>query len=158
MRHILILLLALQIGLFSKELKITSDTFSADENRGVSIFKGSVNILQDKDELNASEVSIYTNKNNKPTKFIALGNVSFTIETKQGAKYTGAANRVIYFPVKKEYHFFQNVHLKQLDEKKEISGDEVVLQTLDGKAYAKGMVKKPVIMIFDIDDEQDEEK
>jgi hypothetical protein len=73
MKYLFILLLAVQTGLLSKELKITSDTFSANE-------------------------------------------------------------------------------------KKEIQGDEVVLQTTDGKAYAKGIVKKPVIMIFDISEEKDEEK
>lgn len=158
MKYLLILLLAVQTGLLSKELKITSDAFSADENKGVSIFQGNVNIVKHMDELNASEVTIYTNKQNKPTKFIAIGDVSFVIETKQGAKYSGVANKAIYLPIKKEYHFFQNVHLKQLNEKKEIQGDEVVLQTTDGKAYAKGIVKKPVIMIFDMSEEKDEEK
>ena len=158
MKYIFIVLLALHTGLFSKELKITSDIFSADENEGISVFQGNVNIIKRNDELNASEVTIYTNKKNKPTKFIATGNVSFLIETKQGARYSGVANKVIYFPIKKEYHFFHNVHLKQLNEKKEIQGDEVVLQITNGKAYAKGVVTKPVIMIFEIPEEKDEEK
>jgi|GEM_PF-381643 len=158
MKYILTLLLSLQLGLTAKELVITSDTFSADQNEGISIFNGNVNIIKNNDELNASEVTIYTDKQNKPTKFIAVGNVSFVIETKQGSKYSGVANKAIYLPKEKEYHFFQNVNLKQLDEKKEISGDEVVVQTTDGKAYAKGVVKKPVIMIFDISEEEDADK
>jgi len=156
MKFLLLSLLILQTVLVSKELKITSDFFSADENEGVSIFRGNVNVIKENDELNASEVIIYTDKKNKPTKFLATGNVSFFIETKQGAKYSGTANKAIYIPLAKEYRFFQDVHLKQLNEKKEIQGDEVVLQTVNGKAYAKGMVKKPVIMIFDIDDEEEE--
>lgn len=50
------------------------------------------------------------------------------------------------------------MHLKQLDEKKEIQGDEVVLKLNDGKAYAKGIVQKPVIMIFDLAKEDEEQK
>lgn len=117
MKH-LFLVFTLGSLLFSQELKITSDLFNADEKQGLSVFTGHVNIIKHHDELNASEVSIYTDKENKPTKFVAIGNVSFVIETAQGAKYSGVANKAIYLPNKKEYHFFQDVHLKQLDEKK----------------------------------------
>jgi lipopolysaccharide export system protein LptA len=144
--------------LFAQELKITSDFFNADENQGISVFTGHVNIIKHNDELNASEVSIFVDKKNQPTKFVAVGNVSFVVETKQGARYSGVANKVVYLPNEKEYHFFQDVHLKQINEKKEIQGDEVVLQILDGKAYAKGLVKKPVIMIFDLGQEKEETK
>ena len=97
---------------------------------------------------------VYTDKQNKPVKFIATGDVSFVIETKQGAKYSGVAGKAIFLPQEKEYHFYQDVHLKQLNEKKEIQGDEVVLEIIAGKAYAKGVVQKPVIMIFDIAEDE----
>lgn len=155
MKQLLLLALLLSSITYAQELKIKSNSFKADENSGVSVFSGDVNIIKSSDELNASEVTIYTNKQNKPTKFIAFGDVSFFITTKQGAKYSGVANKVVYIPATKEYHFFGNVHLKQLDEKKEILGDEVVLKTVGGEAYAKGMDKGPVIMIFDIDEEKE---
>lgn len=148
------LLFILGSSLFSQELRVTSDIFNADEQSGVSVFEGNVNIVKHHDELNASKVEIFTNKQNKPTKFIATGDVSFVIETKEGAIYSGKANRVIYMPMKKEYHFFQNVHLQQINEKKEIQGDEVILKITDGKAYAKGIVEKPVIMIFDMSENE----
>jgi len=156
MKYLFMLLLTLQTGLLSEELKIKSDFFNADQAKGISVFTGHVNILKNHDELNASEVTIYTNQKNKPTKFIAVGNVSFVVQTKEGEIYRGVANKAIYLPNEKEYHFFQNVHLMQVNEKKEILGDEVVLKTTDGKAYAKGMEKEPVIMIFDIADEKEE--
>jgi lipopolysaccharide export system protein LptA len=115
---------------------------------------GDVNILKGADELNASKVTIFVNKEKKPTKFVADGNVSFSITSKKGTVYKGVAGRAIYLPNKKEYYFYDNVHLQQLNEKKEIMGDEVVLKTIDGKAYAKGMKKEPVIMIFNIDEEK----
>jgi len=148
------LLLTMTISLSADELKIKAKSFTSDQNTGISIFSGDVNIIKKNDELNASEVTIFMDKNKKPSKFIAIGNVSFALETKDGAKYQGVAGKVVYLPNKKEYNFYENVHLKQLNEKKEILGDEVILNTTDGKAYAKGLKKQPVIMIFNIDEEK----
>jgi lipopolysaccharide export system protein LptA len=153
-KKLLLLTIILNTLLFAQELKITADSFKADEEKGVSVFKGNVQIHKKNDDLNASVVTIYTDKKRKPTKFVAVGNVSFIVETKESAVYSGSAGKVIYLPNKKEYYFYDNVHLKQLNEKKEIQGDEVILNTNDGKAYAKGLKKKPVIMIFDIADEE----
>jgi len=155
MKYILIMAVFLQFGLFAEELKIKANSFSADEHKGVSVFSGDVTIKKRNDELNASEVTIYTNKDNKPTKFVATGGVNFKLETKKGAQYEGKANRVIFLPQKKEYRFYENVHLKQINEKKEIIGDEVVLEIENGKALAKGVTTEPVIMIFDIDEEEE---
>ncbi len=134
----------------AQQLKVKANLFNADEKAGISIFEGDVNIVKGTDELNASKVTIYTNKEHQPTKFIAKGDVSFSIQTQNGAVYKGQAGEVIYKPFEKEYHFFKNVHLQQLDEKKEIIGEEVVLKTVEGKAYAKGAKAEPVIMIFDM--------
>jgi len=140
--------------LSAEELKIKANSFTSDQNTGISVFKGNVSIKKTNDELNASKVTIYVNKEKKPTKFIAVGDVSFIITTKEGGIYKGIAGRAIYFPNKKEYYFYENVHLKQLNDKKEILGDEVVLKTTDGKAYAKGLKKEPVIMIFNIEEDK----
>jgi len=153
MKTKLFLLLLSSTLLFSSELHIKADAFNADENTGISIFTGDVNIIKDADELNASKVTVYTDKQNQPIKFVAVGDVSFIVETEQKALYRGKAQRVIYFPKTKEYHFFTKVHLKQINEKKEIIGDEVILKTIEGKAYAKGVNKEPVIMIFKLADD-----
>jgi len=143
-------------SLVAQELKIRANSFHADEKKGISIFEGKVNILRDKDELNAQKVTVYTDKKNQPIKYMAQGDASFTIVTKDGSVYKGTAQKVIYQPNEKEYYFFTDVYLKQLDEKKEIIGNEVVLKTIEGKAYAKGAKSEPVIMIFKMP--QDEEK
>jgi len=150
MKIFIILTFFLASVLVSQELKVKANKFSADEKAGISIFEGDVNIIKGADELNASKVTIFTNKEHQPTKYIALGNVSFKIKTKKGSKYEGVAGKVIFLPIAKEYHFFKNVYLKQIDEKKEIMGDEVVLKITEGKAYAKGVKTEPVIMIFDM--------
>lgn len=150
MKYILILLITFCSNVFSQELQVQAESFHADEKKGISIFQGNVNIIKGSDELNASKVTIYTDKKNQPTKFIMEGKSSFTITTKEKSVYTGKAHKVVYIPKTKEYHFYKNVHLRQLDEKKEIMGEEVVLKTIDGEAYAKGATSEPVIMIFNL--------
>ncbi|MFT7004433.1 MAG: lipopolysaccharide export system protein LptA [Sulfurimonas sp.] len=154
MKLLTILTIFLASSLMSQELKIKASEFSADEKTGISIFKGDVNILKGNDELNATIVTVYTDTNHQPTKYIAEGNVSFNINTEKGSIYKGKAGKVVYKPIIKEYHFFRNVHLRQIDEKKEIIGEEVVLKTIEGQAYAKGAKKEPVIMIFKMKEEK----
>jgi lipopolysaccharide export system protein LptA len=154
MKNLTFLMLFLASSLISQELKVRANQFSADEKSGISIFDGKVNVVKGKDEINAHKVKIYTDKKHQPTKFIATGDVSFRISTKKGSIYKGKAQKVVYKPKLKEYNFFGNVHLQQLDEKKEIIGDEVVLKTIEGKAYAKGAKHEPVIMIFNINEEE----
>ena len=154
MKIFIILIFFLITTLFCEELKVKANKFSVDEKAGISIFSGDVSIVKGVDELNASKLTIYTDKKHQPTKYIALGNVSFKIKTKKGSMYEGVAGKVIYLPLAKEYHFFKDVYLRQLDEKKEIIGDEVVLKMTEGKAYAKGAKKEPVIMIFDMPKEK----
>lgn len=137
----------------AQELKIKANTFDGDEIAGVSIFTGEVNVIKENDELNASKVTIYTDKKRQPTKFVAVGDVSAHIQTEKGAIYNGKAQKAIYYPNKKEYHFFKDVYLQQVDEKKEITGDVVILKTIEGKAYAKGAKSEPVIMIFKLKEE-----
>ncbi|MBU1658372.1 lipopolysaccharide transport periplasmic protein LptA [bacterium] len=154
MKFLTFLILFFTSILISDELKIKADLFNGDEKAGISTFEGNVNIIKGSDELNASKVTIYTDADHQPTKFVAKGNVSFYIKTQQGPTYKGVSQEVIYLPQKKEYHFFKNVHLQQTDDRKEIIGDAVVLKTIEGKAYAKGAKSDPVIMIFKIKEEE----
>ena len=154
----IILLILITIVLNASELQIKAKTFNSDQKKGISIFKGDVNIIKGHDELNASTVTVYTDKEQQPIKYISEGDVSFAITTANGAQYRGKAQKTIYIPKTKEYFFYKDVHLRQIGEKKEIIGDEVVLKTIDGKAYATSKSNKPVIMIFDIKEENEEKK
>jgi lipopolysaccharide export system protein LptA len=150
----LVVLAVFLTSLFSQELKIKAKFFNADQKTGVSVFEGDVNVIKGQDELNASKVTIYTDDEQKPTKFVAQGDASFHIVTLEGAIYGGKAQKVVYIPSKKEYYFYKDVHLNQINDKKEIIGEEVVLKTIEGKAYAKGAKEEPVIMIFNLPDEK----
>jgi len=138
----------------AKELKIKADYFESDEKKGKTLFRGNVYISKGFDEINASKVIIYTNKKREPLKYIATGDVKFRIEDKNKNRYKGKAQKVIYNPNKKVYEFYGNVFITQLNDKKEIKGDEVFLDVTSGKAHAKGVSNNPVIMIFDIKEEE----
>jgi lipopolysaccharide export system protein LptA len=155
MKFIVFYFLFFVITLSAQELRVKANKFSADENKGISIFEGNVNIKKSSDELNASKVIIYTNKKHKPTKYVADGKVSFYIKTKNGSIYKGHAQKVIFKPKEKEYYFYKDVYLSQVDDTKVIIGDEVVLKVEKGKAYATGKKKEPVIMIFNIPESKD---
>ncbi|WP_428737841.1 lipopolysaccharide transport periplasmic protein LptA [Sulfurimonas sp.] len=158
MKTIIFLIVFLQTFLFADELQVKAQKFFADEKAGLSIFEGDVKIKKGYDELNASKVTVYIDKEKTPTKFVAEGNVSFQVETKDQVKYRGVAQKAIYLPITKEYNFYKDVHLKQLGDKKEIQGDEVTLKILENKAFAKGAQKEPVIMIFEFKDKSEEEQ
>ncbi|MBD3796346.1 MAG: lipopolysaccharide transport periplasmic protein LptA [Campylobacterales bacterium] len=155
MKTILFLIALLQTLLLSSELQIKAQSFYADEKGGISVFEGDVNIIKGYDELNASKVTVYIDENKTPVKFIAEVDVSFKVQTKDGVKYEGIAQKAIYLPSTKEYIFYKNVHLRQLGDKKEIKGEEVVLKIMENKAYAKGAKKEPVIMIFEFKEENE---
>lgn len=135
-----------------EELRIKANYFESDQNSGVSVFKGNVHITKGYDEINATKVTIYTDKEKKPTRFIAEGDVKFRLEDQNKKQYSGYAQKVVYFPNKKEYRFYRNVYLYQIGEKKEIRGEEVVFNAIDGKSHAKGQEQNPVIMIFNLDE------
>ena len=158
MKYKLLSILFLVSNLSSSELEIKANAFDADQNSGISVFRGNVKIKKSNDELNASKVTVYTNKKKEPIKFVAVGDVSFSIQTKEKVVYKGVSGKAIYIPATKEYHFFKDVHLRQIGDKKEIIGDEVLLNTIEGKAYAKGVDSEPVIMIFNIADDKNTTK
>ena len=152
MKKLLIFGLALFGTLSAEELKIKADYFESDQAKQIAIFRGHVNIKKRNDEINATKVTVFTDKQRHPIKFIAVGNVSFKIKDEQGKRYTGKAQKAIYLPNKKEYRLYNNVHLHQLGEKKEIIGDEVVFNAATGKSRARSAKNNPVMMIFDLNE------
>lgn len=152
MKFILLIYLLIAISLSAEELTVVADTVEGDELKGVSFLKGNVRMNKGKDELNASCVYIYTNRERKPIKYSAEGNVSFKIVLESGAIYQGQSDRVEFHPDMNEYRFFDHVKLEQLDEKKVIIGEKVIVNVNSGTALAEGSSKKPVRMIFNIKD------
>jgi len=141
----------------AEELKISADLFESDENKGVTLFKGHVVIFKGHDELRADSVKIFTDKKRKPTKFIAKGNVTFTIYANSSEAYKGRAQKAVFLPLIKEYHFYNNVVLTQLGSDNTIKGDTIMVNLTKGTATAQGDSKKPVTMTFQINDESSDD-
>ncbi len=153
MLRTLVLMLLFLTSLLSEELKISADLFESDENKGVTLFKGHVVIFKGKDELRADSVEIFTDTKRKPTKFIAKGKVTFTIHANNTEAYKGRANKAVFLPLIKEYHFYNDVFLTQLGSDNTIKGDTIIVNLTKGTATAQGDSDKPVTMTFQIDDE-----
>ena len=155
MKKILIILSICAMTLVGEQVKIVAEQFDGNEKKGITVFKGNVKITKGSDELNASKVTVYTDKNRNPYRYEAEGDVSFYIDLEENnATYKGDAGKVIYFPNKKKYQFYTNVHLYQLGTNRKIFGEEVKLDAKDGNAQAIGKEKAPVIMIFNVEEKK----
>lgn len=144
--------------LWSEELKVISDNFKGDQQKGISVFTGKVKITKGLDELNASKVTIYTDSEKKPIKYLAEGDVSFYIVTEMNEKYRGKSQTAIYLPNANEYQFFQKVDLLRLDDYRRVKGDKVIVNTVAGNASAESANQEPVVMIFTLQDKKPKEK
>jgi len=138
----------------AEELKVVSDNFKADQQKGVSVFTGHVKITKGLDEMNASKITIFTDKENKPTKYLAEGDVSFYIVTEQKEKYRGNSQSAVYLPNENEYQFYKKVDLIRLDDYRRVKGDKVVVNTTYGHASAESANNEPVIMTFTLEDKK----
>lgn len=153
MRKILVtLFLASSLLINAEELKVLSDNFKGDQPKGLSIFTGNVIVTKGKDELNASKVTIFTDADRKPTKYIAEGDVSFYIVTENNEKYRGKSQRAIYLPNESEYQFYTKVDLIRIDDYRRVKGDKVVVNEIRGFANADSSGSEPVLMIFTMQD------
>lgn len=154
MKKILILLNLLASFVLAEQVKIIADSFEGNEKKGLTVFSGNVKITKENDELNASKVTVYIDNERTPYRYEAEGDVSFYIDLKDNnMTYKGDAQKVVYSPLKKEYQFFNDVHLYQLGTNRKVFGNEVKLNAKDGNAKAIGKEKAPVIMIFNVNEE-----
>jgi len=145
--------------LLAEQVKITADAFEGNEKKGITVFSGNVKIKKNRDELNASKVTVFTDKERSPYRYEAEGDVSFYIDLPDNnATYKGDAGKVVYLPLKQEYQFYTNVHLYQLGTNRKVFGDKVMLNAIDGNAKALGKEKTPVIMIFNVKEKDEKIK
>ena len=159
MKKILTILCLCTFPLLAEQVKITADAFEGNEKKGITVFSGNVKIKKNRDELNASKVTVFTDKERSPYRYEAEGDVSFYIDLPDNnATYKGDAGKVVYLPLKQEYQFYTDVHLYQLGTNRKVFGDKVMLNAIDGNAKALGKEKTPVIMIFNVKEKDEKIK
>jgi lipopolysaccharide export system protein LptA len=153
MRYILIgLFLILNIAIAkTQNVEITSKSFEADEMKHISKFIGDVKVVKGYDTITADKLTINFDKDKNPTEYIATGNAKFKLILNK-KHYSGKANKIIYDPIKKLYHFIGNAFLQDLDSNKKIYGDDIQIDQLNGKYDVKSDGKKPVKFIFKVKD------
>lgn len=157
-KYLLLLAAFLVTMMGAQELNVLSDNFKGDQTKGVSVFTGKVRVTKGNDELNATKVTIYTDKSRKPLKYIAEGSVSFYIVTEGGEKYKGVSQKAIYLPNESEYQFYTKVDLIRIDDFRRVKGDKVVVNENQGFANADSSGGEPVLMTFTLEDKNTTKK
>ncbi len=149
---IIIITILFYTSLFADQLQIIADSFERNQQTGISSFKGHVRIKKNYDELNASKLFVYVDKDNSPTKYVASGNVSFDITNDNNASYLGRSQRLIFLPKEQIYHFYEKVYIEEKITGRTLSGEKVTLNMITGNSKILGQRKAPVRVTFEIDD------
>ena len=66
MKKITTILMLCTLSLLAEQVKITADAFEGNEKKGITTFIGNVKIKKGNDELNASRVTVLTDKDRSP--------------------------------------------------------------------------------------------
>ncbi len=153
MKKILTALFFVLISIGAAEnVEITADHFEADQLKKITEFIGNVHMKKGNDELNASKVLVFFDKNRKPIRYEAVGKSSFIVYMQNGRYYVGRADRLVYLPKKEVYELYGNVVLKEPLLERTIFGEKVVVEKSTGRARVKGDEKRPVKFIFKVEE------
>ena len=136
--------------LFSAKLEVTADKFNIDHKKRVTIFQGSVTVVQGKDEIKSENIYVFTDEKNKPIRFEAIEDVKFVIQAGK-KQYLGKCDSLVYQPLKDEYTLFGDVKVNQSDNSEVLMGEKIVINQKTKKAEVVGG-EKPVKLIFGSDD------
>lgn len=156
MRVALFLLLAMSFA-FCAEVVITSNTFEGDEKIGISKFIGNAKAIKGQDVITATQFLVFTDSKRKLQKIEALENAKFFI-VNDNLTYKGYADKLVYYPDKKEYELIGNAMAENIEEKRKVFGDYIVINNESKKATVKGSEAKPARFIFYVEDENKSKK
>jgi len=147
MKKIFILISVLSF-IFADILHITSKNFYYDSKKLESIFTGDVNVTKNKDNILADKIIVYFNKNKKPVKFKAIGNVRFVLND-ENVTYKGKCNKLIYNFLNTNIFLIGNAFVKKLQTNESIRGDFIQINRKNKTIKVKGN-KKPVNIIIKV--------
>lgn len=138
----------------AKQVEITADSFFADENKQITEFSGNVYIKKgDTDELRASKVIVYFDKNRQPLKYVATNNANFKLFMKD-KNYEGKGDVLTYEPLKDFYTITGKGHLKEVQTDKNVYGEKITIDQKNGIYNVQSTTNEPVKFIFNIEDKQ----
>jgi len=151
LRYIIVILLLLGSTLQGAKVEITSDKFYADDNASKVFFMDKVEVKKGQDRLFCDLLVVYFNEKQETQKYDASGSVRFDI-FREGTHYQGSAQSVEYIVKSTQYTFRGNAIIHDLTAKRDLFGEEIVLNSLTGKATVKSGDKRPSKFIFEMEE------
>ncbi len=152
MRIAVVALLLAGLLFGAREVEVSAKKLEADQNAQVAKFYGDVLFRSGDDTIRAQKAYIFFDKERKPVKFQAVGEVRFELSHGQKS-YRGRCRELVYFPKKREYILIGDVYVEQLPDGKKIIAQKVLLSLSTGTLEVEGDPKKPVKLIFEIEEE-----
>jgi lipopolysaccharide export system protein LptA len=150
------LLLAALALVAADQVEVVAEHFEVDEKAGRTTFQGSVVITRGLDVMKADQIVVYATPDREVRLFEATGNTWFDITTEDNHNFRGRADELTYVPDTGLYTLVGNAWVEDVTNVREISGDEIVLNELTKVANVVGREKKPVKVIFTIQERQKE--
>jgi len=140
------------IGMLNaEELKVTSKYFHYDMAKKESVFKGDVNATKGKDNILSNEMIVFFDKNKKPLKFMAIGNVRFIISLDENSTYKGKSDKLVYQLHNGNIILNGNAKIIKLETNESVKGNQIVLNRFTKNAEVTGG-KKPVEIIIKVNE------
>ncbi len=135
--------------LYAQQVEISADSFEADEKKMLSVLSGNVLLKKGADTIHASKLTIFFDANNKPLKYLAEKNISFTIHT-ETQSFEGKAEKLLYDPSTLKYEISGNAFVHETTQNRKLYGETIMIDRISGKSTIKGGKKKPVRFIFEV--------
>lgn len=133
-------------------LEVNAESFVSTGTDGKSILEGNVDVKKGEDQFKADRVEIYTDKQRKPEKILAFGNVRFSFTTEDGRRLSGHSNELSYDARSNDYHLIGNAHVQEKDKGNLLDGDEIFFNNKTGQISVKGNHSKPAKLIFNLEE------
>lgn len=157
MKRLGLMVVVAQMLLGADKLEVNARTFSSNDKTSLIELNTDVFVKKANDKLWADKVIIKTDKKRKPLEYTATGNVRFYVETQDGRKINGSAQRVVYDTIADEYRLYDNAKIQEKDSPNTITGEFMTLNNKKGEAYSEGAKDKPTTLIFLLDEEKNKD-
>ncbi len=145
-----LIFLILTVILFASELKITSKQFYYNSKAMTSVFIGNVKAVKDNDNIFADKLTVFFNKDKKPVKIEAIGNVRFKISMDNNSTYSGKCDKLFYYIKTGDILLIGNAFIKKIETNESISGDRIKINRITKNIEVLGNKNKPVNIIIKV--------
>lgn len=151
-RPFLIFLVAL--SLWSGDIEVVSDSFYANENSLYTVFSGNVKVRDSTQKIDSDKLTVYFNKNRKPIRFEAEGNVKASLRTKEGREFEISAKTMILYPNEERVELLGSALVVEVNSTNKISGKKIEFNKKSGEAKVFGGDGKPAKFIIHIEEDR----